>query len=35
MAKKQFYLIKRKDKLTDGKATFYCLFRNESGNLQP
>ena len=33
MAKKQFYLVKRKDKLTLGKATFYCRFRDAEGNL--
>jgi hypothetical protein len=27
MAKKQFYLVKRKDKLTSGKANFYCRFQ--------
>ena len=40
MARKQFYLIKRKDKLTkNGKGkrspTFYCRFRDEDGNLRP
>jgi integrase len=35
MAKKQFYFVKRKDKLTDGKPTVYCRFRDESGNLLP
>jgi integrase len=33
MAKKPFYLIKRRDKLTNGKATYYCRFRDVEGSL--
>jgi len=35
MARKQFYLIRRKDKLTNRKPTFYCRFRDEGGELLP
>ncbi len=36
MARKQFYLVRRRDKLTGGKPTFYCRFRDEAtGGLQP
>jgi len=35
MAKKRFYLVKRKDKLTQGKPTYYCRFRDTSGTLLP
>ena len=35
MARKQFYLIRRKDKLTNGKPTFYCRFRDIGGILLP
>ena len=34
MALKQFYVVKRKDRLTDGKPTFYVRLRDESGELQ-
>ena len=39
MAKKSFYLVKRKDKLTKNEAgklkpTYYCRFRDEDGNLR-
>ena len=33
--RKQFYLIRRKDKLTKGKPTFYCRFRSVDGELLP
>jgi hypothetical protein len=35
IAKKQFYLIRRKDKLMKGRSTFYCRFRNSDGTLLP
>jgi hypothetical protein len=35
MAKKTFYLVKRKDALTDGKPTFYARFRSPDGELLP
>jgi len=35
MSKKRFYLIKRADRLTNGKATYYARFRNEAGELLP
>lgn len=35
MAKKRFYLIKRRDRRSEGKAIFYCRFRSTSGNLLP
>ena len=35
IARKRFYLIKLKDKLTDGRATFYCRFRDNEGILLP
>jgi len=34
MAKK-FYLVKRADRITDGKPTFYARFRDEAGELLP
>jgi hypothetical protein len=34
MAKKRWYLVRRKDKRTNGKPTF-CRFTDESGNLLP
>ncbi len=34
MAKKRFYLIKRKDRLLEGKPTYYCRFRDDDGNLE-
>lgn len=33
MARKQFYLVKRRDKLTKGKPTYYCRLRDEGGDL--
>ena len=35
MGRKEFYLVKRQDRLTKGKPTFYCRFRNMSGDLMP
>jgi integrase len=35
MSAKQYYLVKRKDRLTKGKPTYYCRFRDESGALLP
>jgi hypothetical protein len=35
MAQKQYYLIRRKDRLTDGKSTYYVRFRTEDGSLLP
>ena len=34
-AEKDFYLVKRRDRLTDGKPTYYARFRNEDGDLLP
>jgi integrase len=34
MALKQFYVVKRKDRLTDGKPTYYVRLRDESGELK-
>ena len=34
MALKQYYLVKRKDRLTNGKPTYYCRFRDESGEIK-
>jgi integrase len=30
MARKPYYLVKRRDRLTAGKATYYCRFRDEA-----
>ena len=35
MSAKTFYLVKRRDRLTNGKATYYCRFRDDSGALLP
>jgi len=35
MGVKQFYIIKRKDRLTNGKPTYYCRFREETGEVLP
>jgi len=35
MARKSFYLLKRKDRLTVGKPTYYARFRDEGGELLP
>jgi hypothetical protein len=35
VAKKQFHLIERADRLTDGKPTYYCRFRGEDGERLP
>ena len=35
MAKKSFYLVRRKDRLTSGKPTYYARFRNTEGDLLP
>jgi len=35
MAKRDFYLIKRRDRLTKGKPTWYCRFRALDGALLP
>jgi hypothetical protein len=34
VALKQFYLVKRKDRLTNGKPTYYARLRVESGELK-
>ena len=33
MALKQFYVVKRKDRITNGKPTYYVRLRDESGEL--
>jgi integrase len=33
MSQKLYYLVKRKDKLTEGKPTYYCRFRDENGTI--
>jgi len=35
VAKKRFYLVKRSDRLTEGKPTFYVRFRSEEGEFLP
>jgi hypothetical protein len=35
MAARDYYLIKRRERLTDGKPTWYCRFRALEGNLLP
>ena len=34
-AKKKFYLVKRRNRRSEGKAIYYCRFRNPDGNLLP
>ncbi len=35
MAKKAFYLVKRGDRITEGKPTYYARFRTDDGTLLP
>ena len=35
MAKKNYYLISRKDRITNKKPTFYVRFRDADGSLLP
>jgi len=35
MSNKPFYIVKRSDRLTNGKPTYYVRFRDEAGNLLP
>ena len=35
MAKRDFYLIRRRDRLTKGKPTWYCRFRARDASLLP
>jgi hypothetical protein len=34
-AKKRFYLIKRRNRRSEGKAIYYCRIRGSDGNLLP
>jgi hypothetical protein len=35
VARKRFYLVKRRNRRSEGKAIYYCRFRSPSGNLLP
>jgi hypothetical protein len=35
VAKKRFYLVKRRNRRLEGKAIYYCRFRNPDGKLLP
>lgn len=35
MAKKRFYLVKKRNRRSEGKAIYYCRFRSPSGELLP